>query len=62
MSEHTHVEVRHALAEHERKIDELHHKLSSIEHVDKAKLAAAVEKYKKAHKVFHDDCLECWKP
>lgn len=58
---HHHEEVGRLLAAHERTIDELHEKLAKVDHADRHKLAEAVEKYKKAHKAFHDDCLECWK-
>jgi hypothetical protein len=60
MSEHHREEVGRILAEHARLIDELHHKLAAVGEPDKAKLTAAIEHYKKAHKALHDDCLECW--
>jgi hypothetical protein len=53
--------IEKELAAHESAIDALHARLAKIAHPDEAKLGAAVAKYKKAHKIFHDDCLECWK-
>jgi hypothetical protein len=61
VAEHHREVVGRELAEHERTIEALHHRLSSVDGVDKAKLTEAVAKYKKAHKAFHDDCLECGK-
>jgi hypothetical protein len=44
---------------HARSIDELHHKLAAMAGVDKARLQTAVDKYKAAHRQFHDDALGC---
>jgi hypothetical protein len=52
-------EVSKLLEEHGRKIDELRDKLASVHRCDKDKLSRAVEKYKAAHKTFHDDALAC---
>ncbi len=48
-----------ALDAHGRSIDELHKKLAATPGCDTGRLAAAVDKYKAAHKVFHDDALGC---
>ena len=43
----------------EHTIDELHRKLAASAGVDKDRLQKAVDKYKAAHKQFHDDALAC---
>jgi hypothetical protein len=48
-----------ALEAHGQSIDELHRKLAALPGCDRQRLAAAVDKYKAAHKVFHDDALGC---
>jgi hypothetical protein len=47
------------IAAHGNLIDQLHQKLAAMAGADKAKLQAAVDKYKGAHQKFHDDALEC---
>jgi hypothetical protein len=48
-----------ALDAHARSIDTLHEKLAATPGVDKDRLQQAVNKYKSAHKAFHDDALGC---
>ena len=52
-------QAEQALNAHARAIDALHQQLAAIPGVDKAKLAQAVDTYKAAHRVFHDDALGC---
>jgi hypothetical protein len=44
---------------HAQSIDELHRKLAATPGADKERLQKAVDKYKAAHKQFHDDALGC---
>jgi hypothetical protein len=55
----TTTDVRQVLDKHGRSIDELHRELSAVPGADKERLAAAVSKYKTAHKQFEDDALGC---
>lgn len=48
-----------ALEEHSRSIDGLHQKLAAVPGANKERLQQAVDKYKAAHKAFHDDALGC---
>jgi hypothetical protein len=48
--------ARH-LEAHGQSIDALQQKLAALPGVDKAKLQHATDKYKAAHKTFHDDAL-----
>lgn len=48
-----------SLEAHERSIDELHKRLAATPGINKERLAKAVDKYKAAHKAFHDDALGC---
>jgi len=59
MSDATKDAAAQSIAAHGNLIDDLHHKLAAMAGADKAKLQAAVEKYKAAHKSFHDDALSC---
>lgn len=52
-------QIAQALEAHGKTIDDLHRKLSETVGVDKAKLQAAVDKLKAAHKQFRDDALAC---
>jgi hypothetical protein len=52
-------EATRSLDEHAQSIDRLHAKLASTPGIDKARLQQAVDKYKAAHKAFHDDALGC---
>jgi hypothetical protein len=52
-------ELAQRVAEHAKQIDELHRKLAATAGVDKEKLQKAVDKFKAAHKQFHDDALGC---
>jgi len=47
------------LEAHGRSIDALHSKLAAMPGVDKDRLQKATDKYKAAHKAFHDDALGC---
>ncbi len=53
-----HDEVTRLLDAQAKSIDDLHQKLSAAVGANKEKLQAAVEKYKAAHKQFHDDAQE----
>ncbi len=44
---------------HGTSIDALHAKLAAMPGIDKERLQAATEKYKKAHQQFRDDALGC---
>ena len=48
-----------AIDDHGRAIDALHDKLAATPGADKDRLRQVVDKYKAAHKVFHDDALGC---
>jgi hypothetical protein len=52
-------QIAQALEAHGKSIDDLHRKLAETVGVDKAKLQAAVDKFKAAHKQFRDDALAC---
>ncbi len=52
-------EAKAAIDSHGRSIDELHRKIAALPGCDKERLATAVNKYKAAHQVFHDDALGC---
>ena len=52
-------ELSQRINEHAKQIDELHKKLAAAAGVDKEKLQKAVDKFKAAHKQFHDDALGC---
>jgi hypothetical protein len=51
--------AKSALDAHAKSIDALHEKLAATPGVDKGRLQQAVEKYKSAHRQFHDDALGC---
>ncbi|MBV8118268.1 MAG: hypothetical protein JOZ01_09830 [Candidatus Eremiobacteraeota bacterium] len=55
----TREEVRADLDSIGRSIEALHHKIGAAAGVDKERLRSAVEKFKTAHKQFHDDALGC---
>jgi hypothetical protein len=48
-----------AIDAHGRSIDALHQRLAATPGVDTQRLQRAVDKYKAAHQVFHDDALGC---
>jgi hypothetical protein len=52
-------EAARTLDAHARSIDALHQKLAAMPGVDKARLQQAADKYKAAHRAFHDDALGC---
>ncbi|HMD01839.1 MAG TPA: hypothetical protein VKG44_02625 [Candidatus Baltobacteraceae bacterium] len=52
-------DVARALDAHAQSIDALHQKLAAMAGANKARLQQAVDKYKSAHKAFHDDALGC---
>lgn len=55
----TQTDTTAALEAQGRSIDALHEKLAATPGIDKARLQQAVDKYKAAHKAFHDDALGC---
>ncbi|MGR4064880.1 MAG: hypothetical protein ACLQPV_05475 [Vulcanimicrobiaceae bacterium] len=59
MSDATKNSASQAITAHGNLIDGLHQKLAAMAGADKAKLQGAVDKYKAAHKSFHDDALSC---
>ena len=59
MSNESKDEAARSLDSHARSIDALHDKLAAAPGVDKDRLQRAVDKYKTAHKTFHDDALGC---
>jgi hypothetical protein len=50
-------EASRHLSAHAASIDALHQKLAAIPGADTARLQQAADKYKAAHKAFHDDAL-----
>ncbi|MBV9233098.1 MAG: hypothetical protein JO030_03565 [Candidatus Eremiobacteraeota bacterium] len=52
-------DATNALEAHARSIDDLHQKLARLPGCDQDRLARAVDKYKDAHRAFHDDALGC---
>ncbi len=52
-------EAARTLDAHARSIDALHEKLAATPGMDKNRLQQATDKYKAAHKTFHDDALGC---
>ena len=58
MSTATH-DAKLTLDAHTQSIDELHAKLASMPGIDKARLQAAVDKYKASNLKFHEDVLGC---
>jgi hypothetical protein len=59
MASATQEQAARSLDAHAQSIDELHRKLAATPGVDKDRLQKAVDKYKTAHKQFHDDALGC---
>jgi hypothetical protein len=59
MASPTQEQAARTLEAHGRSIDELHRKLAEMAGVDKERLQKAVDKFKAAHKQFHDDALAC---
>lgn len=59
MSTATSNDVASILDAHAQSIDALHQKLAATPGVDTARLQQAVDKYKAAGQIFHDDALGC---
>ncbi len=53
------INVKQALEDHARSIDDLHQKLAAMPGADTERLKEVVGKYKAAHKQFEDDALGC---
>ena len=59
MASASHDQAARHLDAHAKSIDALHDKLAAMPGVDEDRLRKATDKYKAAHKQFHDDALGC---